>query len=404
MTSYIYIARDANGLRREGLVQAETSSDALEQLRRRGLTPTSIEETRAKIEGKPHRRAGRNRVTSAELAALCWQLSTMLEGGIPITTALEIVVEDTSNAQLKSILQRAFSHVSEGRPLSAAFRAYPQVFTKLAITILMAGETSGNLGRALHMLAQHFENREKLARRMRAALAYPIFVVSLIGAILLAIMLFVVPRFQQIFNQLGGKLPAFTRGFMGFHEVLYHHAGTLVLVFGVVVVALLAVSKTPRGHEVLSRIVLRMPVFGKLLTEVFVATFCTTAATLLEAGVPVLEVFDLLGEMTSNDRIVAAIGRARSRITDGSNIALSLASAGFFPNMVVKMTQVGEESGALVPILRKTNEHYERKISSTIDTAVSLLEPALIVTIGIIVLVSVIALYLPIFSMSDMAR
>jgi type II secretory pathway component PulF len=224
MTSYVYIARDTSGTRKEGLVQAETSGDALEQLHQRGLTPTSIEETRVKIEGRQRRQTRRTRVTSAELAALCWQLSTMLEGGIPITTALDIVAEDTSNGHLKSILQRAFANVSEGRPLSAAFRAYPQVFTKLAVAILMAGETSGNLGRALHTLAQYFESREKLARRVRSALAYPIFVVSLIGAILLAIMLFVVPRFQRIFDQLGGKLPAFTRGFMAFHEMLYHHA------------------------------------------------------------------------------------------------------------------------------------------------------------------------------------
>ncbi len=404
MTSYTYIARDATGLRKEGLLQAETSHDAVEELHQRGLTPTSIDKAHNKVLGQKLRSTRRNRVTSSELAAFCWQLSTMFEGGIAITTALEIVAEDTSNPQLQSILYRAFANVSEGRPLSAAFRAFPRVFTKLPIAIVVAGETSGNLGQAMHTLAEHYENRDKLAKRIRAALAYPIFVVSLISGLLLAIMLFVVPRFQAIFDRLGGELPAFTRGFMGVHDLLSQHAWLLAIVIGLAVGSIVLLSKTKRGHEVLSRIVLRLPLFGKLLSEVFVATFCTTMATLLEAGVPVLDVFDILGDMTNNDAISGAISRARSRITDGAHIALSLATAGFFPNMLVKMAQVGEESGSLVPILRKTSEHYERKITSTIDTAVGLLEPALIVTIGIIVLVSIIALYLPIFSMSDMAH
>lgn len=404
MISYTYIARDATGLRKEGLVQAETSHDAVEQLHQRGLTPTSIGETREKILGQKRQQTRRARVTSSDLAAFCWQLSTMLEGGIAVTTALEIVAEDTANPQLQFILHRAFANVSEGRPLSAAFRAFPQVFTKLAVAIVVAGETSGNLGQALHTLAQYFENRDKLVKRIRAALAYPIFVVSLITGLLLAIMVFVVPRFQRIFNQLGGELPAFTRGFMGIHDAIYHHAWLLIIGTGMMVGSVVLLSKTKRGHALLSRLVLRVPLFGKLLSEVFVATFCTTMATLLEAGVPVLDVFDILADMTNNDAIAGAISSARRRITDGANIALSLATAGFFPNMVVKMTQVGEESGSLGPILRKTSEHYERKITSTIDTAVGLLEPTLIVTIGIIVLVSIIALYLPIFSMSDMAR
>lgn len=404
MASYTYIARDETGLRREGMVQADTQNEVLEHLHQRGLTPTSIGQTQTKVKGRGLRQTGRGRITSAELAALCWQLSAMLEGGIAITTALEIAAEDTANPQLKLVLQRAFANVTEGRPLSAAFRAFPQVFTKLTIAIMVAGEASGNLGHALHILAEHFENRDKLARKMRAALAYPIFVVTLIGIILVAIMVFVVPRFRRIFEQLGGELPAFTRGFMQFHDLLRHQAWLLILGTGLMVGGLILLARTKRGHALLSRIVLRLPLFGKLLAEGFVATFCSTSATLLEAGVPVLDVFEILESMTTNDAIAAAISKARQRLTDGANIALSLATAGFFPNMVVKMAQVGEESGSLAPILRKTSEHYERKIASTIDTAVGLLEPALIVTIGIIVLIAVIALYLPIFSISDMAH
>ena len=403
MATYTYTARDTTGLRKEGLVQAESSNEALENLHQRGLTPTSITEARAQARDSRRQRV-HGRVASAELAAFCWQLSTMLEGGIAITTALDIVAEDTANPHLKLILHRAFANVSEGRPLSAAFRAFPQAFTQLAIAIIVAGETSGNLGHALHTLAEHFENRDRLTKKIRAALAYPVFVVTLISLIVLAIMVFVIPRFRRIFDQLGGSLPAFTRGFLRFHDLLCHNAGLLIACTAALVLGLVLLSKTRRGHKILSRMVLRLPLFGKLASEVFVATFCTTTATLLEAGVPVLDTFEILQTMTANDVIAGAITRAKRYIMDGSNIAMSMAAAGFFPNMLVKMTQVGEESGSLAPILRKTSEHYERKISATIDTAVGLLEPTLIVTIGIIVLVAIIALYLPIFSVSDVAH
>jgi type IV pilus assembly protein PilC len=239
---------------------------------------------------------------------------------------------------------------------------------------------------------------------MRAALAYPIFVVTMISAIIVAIMVFVIPRFRRIFDQLGGELPAFTRVFMHLHGLLCRNVVYLIALVIAMLGALLILSRTKRGHRFLSRAVLRVPLFGRLVSEVFVATFCTAMATLLQAGVPVLDAFDILRNMTSNDVMAAAVTKARKHLTDGCNIAVSLASAGFFPNMVVKMTQVGEESGSLTPILRKTSEQYERRISSTIDTAIGLLEPVLIVTIGIVVLVAVIALYLPVFSISDVTR
>jgi type IV pilus assembly protein PilC len=160
-------------------------------------------------------------------------------------------------------------------------------------------------------------------------------------------------------------------------------------------------SRTKGGHRFLSQLVLRMPLFGRLFRESFVAMFCRTIATLLESGVPVLDALEILRGMATNDVIVTAIARVKQHVTGGSNVALGMAAAGFFPNMVVKMTQVGEESGDLSAILRKTSDHYERRVASTIETMTSLLEPFMIVTIGVIVLVVVIALYLPIFTMSD---
>jgi type II secretory pathway component PulF len=402
MPSFMYTARDVGGLPKEGVVQAATPNEVVETLRQRGLTPTFVDETFAQVQAR-HGGSAR-RISSAELAALCWQLGTMVDGGVAITTALEIVTEDTGNPHLKSILYRLLTNVSEGRPFSDGLKGFPRVFSRVTVAIAVAGESSGNLGQALRTLAEYFESRDRLIKKIRGALTYPLFVLILIVTIITAIMVFVVPRFRAIFNQVGSKLPAFTRGFMRCHEMLCHNWPYLIVGACIAIGSVVFLWRTKSGHRAFSRAVLRLPLFGRLVRETFVATFCTTTATLLEAGVPVLDIFDILRGMTSNDVIGGVLAAVKRHIVSGSSIALSMGATGFFPNMVVKMTQVGEESGSLAPVLRRTSSHYERRIAATIDVLTGLLEPVMIVTIGAVVLVVVIALYLPIFSMSDMAR
>jgi type IV pilus assembly protein PilC len=402
MKSYTYVARDAGGSRRDGMLAANSSNEALEILHQRQLTPIGIQETL--VRGRKDRKSSRRHVKSADLGAVCWQLSTMLQGGMSITSALDIVAEDTENLQLRHILQHARTKVSEGRLLSDGLGGFPKVFNRLAIAMIVAGETSGDLGQALRAMAEYFDSRDRTAKKVRGAVAYPIFVLCLITLIIIGIMTLVVPRFQAIFDQLGGKLPAFTRGFMQFYDVFRHNALCLGVAAALAIGAGVLLSRTKNGHRFLSRLILRMPLFGKLFTESFVAMFCRTIATLLEAGVPILDALEILRGMTTNDVVVCAVARVKQHVTGGSNVALGMAAAGFFPNMVVKMVQVGEESGALPGILRKTSDHYERRISSTIDAMTGLLEPVMITTIGAVVLVVVIALYLPIFTISDVAH
>jgi type IV pilus assembly protein PilC len=213
---------------------------------------------------------------------------------------------------------------------------------------------------------------------------------------------FIIPRFRDIFDQFAGQLPAFTRGFLGVYDVLRHN---LVFILGGALALLILASvfhaKTKTVHRLFSRIALRLPLFGKILKQAFLTTFCRTMATLIEAGVPVLDVFDILTALSHNDVISAAITRTREYIVEGSSISLGMSAAEFFPNMVIKMTQVGEESGSLARVLNRTADYYERKVDSTITTFLALLEPTMILTIGAIVLVVVLALYLPIFTMSD---
>lgn len=403
MRSYRYVARDGAGSRKEGLTQAISSSDVLSWLREQGFTPISVSEVTIGTE-QTNTRHHRGRIKSADLSALCWQLTTMLEGGIPITTALDTTSEDIEQIALQNVLEDISGKIKRGKPFSECAAEFPRVFNELCCAIILAGETSGNLAAALKKMAEYFENRDKLIKQVKGAVAYPAFVFCFIVLIVIFIMAFIIPRFSVIFDQIGGELPAFTRGFMGFYDAVRFNlhfitGGTLLVIIGTILF-----NKTKTGHYLFSRLTLALPLFGKLFQQVFLVTFCRTMATLLAAGVSILEVLDILAGMSANDVIKDAVVQTREHIVEGSNISLSVASTGFFPNMVVKMIQVGEESGSLPVVLERTADHYERKVSSLITTMMALLEPIMIVTVGAIVLVVVLALYLPIFTMSEVAK
>jgi type IV pilus assembly protein PilC len=403
MKNFKYSACDTSGSRKEGLTQANSANDVIGWLRERGLTPVTVQEIVEAVKQAP-KKQHRKRIKSADVAALCWQLTTMVEGGIPITTAIETISADIENIQLQEVLHCILDKMRKGENFSGGIAEFPKVFDQLSKAIILAGETSGNLPGSLKRVAEHFDSRDRLIRKVKGAMAYPIFVLVFIFLIVFFIMTFIIPRFRAIFDQFGGELPAFTRGFMAFYDflkynIIYLTGATFLFVF-----AMTFIAKTPKGHYFFSKIALRTPLFGKIISQAFIATFCKTMATLLAAGVSVLEVFDILATMTKNDVIKDAIVRSREYIVQGSNVSLGLATAGFFPNMVVKMIQVGEESGSLPQVLERTSDYYERKVDATIGTVLGLLEPVMIVTVGGIVLVVILALYLPIFSMGGNAH
>jgi len=405
MKNYKYIARNLSGTRTEGLKQAVSSNEVLAWLREEGLTPVSVSEITVGVNKQPRRISHRKRIKSADLAAFCWQLTTMTEGGIPVTAALKAIGEDIENLQFQQILQQVLEKMERGETFSDSLSEFPRVFNRLSRAMVLAGETGGNLSTALRRLAEYFDTRDKLAKKVKGAMAYPAFMFVFIVLIIAFIMAFIIPRFRLIFEQMGGQLPAFTQAFMSVYDMIrtniVYIAGSVLLV---IVSAVLIYTRTRKGHFLFSKITLVLPLFGKILSQSFVAMFCRTMSTLLAAGVSVLEAFDILSVMSNNDIIKGAITQTRDHIVGGSNISLGMTASGFFPNTVVKMVQVGEESGSLPKVLDRTADFYERKVDSTVTTLMSLLEPIMIVTVGAIVLVVVLALYLPIFTLSQVAR
>jgi len=402
MKNYTYIARDLAGQRKQGVREAACSNDVLAWLRERDFTPISVSELAQAAVQKKRTSGRKKKIKSGELAALCWQLTTMVEGGVPITTALDTASQDLTNLQLQEVLQQIVEKMHKGQSFSESVAEYPKVFNQLARAMLLAGETGGDLPGALRRLADYFENRDQLARKVKGAIAYPVFVLVFIVLIVVFIMAFIIPRFRAIFDQIGGKLPAFTQAFMNFYDNISNNLIAIIGIITFVSIFLVTVTtKTKKGHYWFSRIMLSAPLFGRVFREAFVSIFCRTMSTLLAAGVSVLEVLDILSTMTGNDIIKDAITSTRTNIVQGSNIAASMTNAGFFPHMLVKMMQVGEESGALPKVLDRTAVYYERRVDALITTMMALLEPLMIVIVGAIVLVVVLALYLPIFSMSN---
>lgn len=400
MDNFLYIARDLSGVEKKGLKRGDSEQQVYAWLYKHALIPIEVKQIASTIAVKG-RVFGKKRPKYADMAAFCWQLATMLEGGVIITEALDTISEDIENLSFRYTLMDISERIKKGQSFSESVSNFPKVFNNLFYAMVLAGETSGSLPTILVRLAEYYDGRDKFIKKVRAALTYPAFVVFFVFIILVIMMTVIIPKFRLIFSQMGSKLPAFTQGFMNCYDIL---AGNILLVF-LLAASLITTSfiyyKTQYGHSRICGLILATPLFGKMATQAFVTTFCRTMATLLGAGVSIIEAFDILAGMTGNDVIKKAVLCSKERVIEGSSISLGLASTGFFPNMVAKMVEVGERSGSLPKVLDRAGNYYETKLDATITTLLSLLGPTVIVVVGSIVLVVVIALYLPIFSISD---
>ena len=402
MITYKYVARDDSGNLREGYTEAYSEADVLSWLRDQTCTPVTVEVVSGGSNSKI-RIPTRQRIVSSELAAVFWQLNAMVEGGITIVEALEGIAEDLDNVRFQKILLRILENIEKGGSVSSSLAEFPEVFNKLVCSLILAGESGGNIADAFHRAAMYYTERDRIARKVKKALAYPLFVFGFVVVVVVALMVLVIPRFQDIFASFGqGQLPLFTQAFMDFYNLIasnwYYIIGGLAI--GIIVIVILY-RHSKLVHRMFSSLFLRVPLFGNLLRYAFLATFCKTMSNLLKAGVPVLEAFEIVIDTNNNDLITDKLQQARDGIVSGMSIVASMSATGFFPNMTLKMVKAGEDSGSLWKTLDRTADYYEEKVDTTIAMMTSLLEPLMIIVVGGIVLVVVIALYLPIFQLSD---
>ncbi|MFH1061784.1 MAG: type II secretion system F family protein [Candidatus Omnitrophota bacterium] len=399
MPLFKYVAKDEDGNAVDDLIEAKDEMVALDMLRVKNLIIISITEQK---QAKAKAKTGGKKIKAEELVIFSRQLATMVNAGIPLVQSLDILSEQMESITFRHVVTTIRSDVESGSSLSAALEKHPKVFTMLYTNMVRAGETSGMLDEILERLAGYLEKSGSLARKVKSAMVYPAVVSMMAIGITLVLLLKVIPTFKEIFASLGGTLPLPT-------QILINISDTLQVYFIYVVAALVAIGfavakviQTPQGKLRFDQLKLGLPVFGPLLRKVAVARFSRTLSTLIRSGVPILGALEIVGKTSGNVVIEAAVESSRVGIREGESIASPLAKSKAFPPMVTRMISVGEESGELEKMLTKIADFYEDQVDAAVSGLTSLIEPLIIAFLGLVVGSIVIAMFLPIFKISEL--
>jgi len=407
MASFQYTARDKAGNSTSGTMDAENRQDLLQKLRAKGLVPTSIGDGQAK------RAAGARaapiigtvkgrRVKADEMVLFTRSLATMVNSGLPLLQGIDIMIEQTENMNFKAVLTQVGQDIEAGLTFSDALKKHPRVFSELYSSMVRAGEASGNLDGILIQLAEYLEASQKLKREIRSAMTYPVIALVIVVLIAGGLLIFIVPKFQDIFTGLGQVLPAPTRMLMAISNVLRSY---ILVVIGLAIaffVALRYYISTPMGRLQFDTITLKLPVFGPLFRKVAVSRFARTMSTLTRSGVPVLSALEIVERTIGNEVLARAVNGSQASIKAGATISDPLARSGVFPLMVTRMIDVGERTGSLDELLTKISEFYDQQVEATISSLTAMIEPLLILFLGVIVGGMVLALFMPIFQLSTL--
>jgi len=402
MPTFRYAARTAVGDSVNGTVSAGSQAEALGQLRAQDLTVLSLrEELRRREFSLFGARKLRARVTTDEMVVFTRQLSTMISAGIPLLEALEILAEQVENRGFSQVIDRCVEKVRAGSDLSAALGDYPNVFPDIYVNMIRAGEASGQLDEILNRLAEYQEAAARLKRQIKAAMTYPVISLTLILFIAMFLMLFIVPKFKEIYDGLDVEIPKLTQITMGTAMYMRTHFWQGFLGVAVAVVVLIVYTRTEFGAWQLDWLKLRVPVFGPLFRKVALSRFSRTFATLIRSGVPILGALDIVAGTAGNRIVADAVNKARESVRQGESLAQPLSESAVFPPMVTRMIAIGERSGALEQLLMKISQFYDEQVEATVESLTSLIEPIMIGIMGVIVGSIVLSVFLPIFKLQQ---
>ncbi|HOP79085.1 MAG TPA: type II secretion system F family protein, partial [Armatimonadota bacterium] len=380
-----------------GTVEAESEGLLRRRLTEQGLTVVDIKET--KTAKKKNVAGGFGRVKLSDLSVFCRQFSTMIDAGVSLVRCLAVLSEQTVNPKLKRIINDLQAEVEAGQMLSKAMSKYPTVFSNLFIGLIRAGEVGGVLEESLQRLSMFLEKDQELRRKVKSAMTYPCIVMIVAIAIVLLLVTFILPKFMDLFVDLGVKdYPAPTKMLMAFSNFLTSRWYIMLIGTIAFVIAFRLFVRTKVGRRTYDRIKLKAPVFGKLNHKIVLARFSRTLGTLLASGVPILQALETVAGTVSNEIVADAVMEARARIREGDRIGDPLQRCKLFPPMVVQMISIGEESGALDPMLAKVADFYEAEVDAALASLTSAIEPVMIVFLGCAVGFIVISIFLPLIS------
>ena len=405
MNRYSYLARDAKGKTSHGEIDASDASLAKFTLRKQGLWVININQmqiaaAKAAAQGSPKtaRKSRGRKVNLKDMVIFSRQFAAMVEAGIAMLRVLTVMVDQTENPRLGAIIAQVKSDVEQGTPLSESLAKYPDVFDRLYVAMVKAGEAGGVLDQVLNRLAIFLEARSKLQHKVQTAMTYPIAVVSIASVVVWFMLSFILPKFSAIFASTGGKLPAFTQALIDVSNVV-RSPWMLVIIAAVwlIITSFQTYYKTPEGRLTIDALSLRIPVFGDITRKVAVARFTRTFGTLMESGVPIITALEVVKESANNAVLEQVIGQVQKEAEEGGELSTKLGESDIFPPMVTQMISIGEESGELETMLAKIADFYDTEVDNSVESLTALMEPVFIVVLGGIVGAIVVAMYLPIF-------
>ncbi|MEW6465802.1 type II secretion system F family protein [Tibeticola sp.] len=385
--------KDRNGKQVRGELRASGENQVQATLRRQGVFPTKIKKRRM--------RAGK-KIKARDLAIFTRQLATMMKAGVPLLQSFDIVGRGNPNPSVTKLLNDIRMDVETGTSLSAAFRKYPMYFDNLYCNLVEAGEAAGILEQLLDRLATYMEKTEAIKSKIRSALMYPISVIVVAFVVVTVIMIFVIPAFKQVFTSFGADLPAPTLFVIAMSEFFVTYWW---LIFGVIgggfYFFMQAWKRSEKVQMFMDRLLLKIPIFGPLIEKAVIARWTRTLSTMFAAGVPLVEALDSVGGASGNSVYSMATQRIQQEVSTGTSLTAAMGNANIFPSMVLQMTAIGEESGALDHMLGKAADFYEAEVDEMVAGLSSLMEPIIIVFLGVIIGGIVVSMYLPIFKLGQ---
>lgn len=405
--TFKYKAKDPGGSTKSGKIEASSEDAALVALRQQGLIPLKIDESSSSGLQREITVPGfGNRIKQKDVALMSRQFATMVNAGLSLIRALTVLIEQVDSPALVNVLQEVRRDVEGGQSLSDAMAKHPKAFNRLYVAMIRAGEVGGVLDETLNRVADILEANLSLRSKIRSAMAYPAVVMLLIVLVTTAMILFVVPVFENLYADLGegAALPLPTELLVTLSIILRSWWFAVIGLAALGVWSFRRWIATEDGRLLWDRVRLRLPVFGKLVHKTALSRFSRTMAVLSRTGVPILQAIDIVGETAGNQVVTNALARIRVAVREGEGLAAQLAKYDVFPPMVVQMLAVGEETGALDAMLNKVADYYEREVEDTVTALTSLIEPLLIVVMGASVGAILIALYLPIFNIAGLVN
>ena len=396
LTMFVWEGKDKRGITMKGEQTAKTANMVRAELRRQGITPSVV-----KVKPKPLFGSGGGSIKAKDIAVFSRQLATMMKSGVPIVNSLEIIGNGQKNQKMKDMVNTLRADIGGGSSIYEAMSKHPVQFDELYRNLIKAGESAGILETVLDTIATYKENIESLKGKIKKALFYPATIIAVAILVCGILLVFVVPQFREAFASYGADLPAFTNLVFGMSAFMVRWWWLFALGAGAAIGGFIfAMKRSPALSHFVDRMMLKLPVIGQVLHNAAVARFARTLAVTFAAGVPLVEALDTVAGATGNQVYEQAVHRMKNDVAVGYPVNVAMKQVNVFPHMVVQMTAIGEEAGALDTMLYKVAEFYEQEVNNAVDALSSLIEPMVMVVIGTMVGAIVIAMYLPIFKLA----